>query len=336
MMREFEIERQFDIRIESIKPNKGVYFLKTNKGAKCLKRINYGIQKLCFVYGAKEHLINNGFTRVDKYNLNIEGEPYALVNEDIYTLSEWIEGRECDFHNDDDIVIAAKALANMHIASKGYDPPENSKLKTDLGRWPHLMEKRVKALDKMRDMSRKRSRKGEFDVNYVKNVEFYKELGKRAIKVLNDSNYMEICKVTDEEKSFCHHDYTYHNIIIDKDNNVNIIDFDYCKREVRAYDISNFMTKVLKRREWDINCANLIIDAYNEVSPLSKDEYRVLFAFLLFPQLFWRLGNRYYYNEVNWATNTFNKKIEALISKQEQYMKFIDEFKKVYNQKEDL
>ena len=125
-------------------------------------------------------------------------------------------------------------------------------------------------------------------------------------------------------------------IIIDKDNNVNIIDFDYCKREVRAYDISNFMTKVLKRREWDINCANLIIDAYNEVSPLSKDEYRVLFAFLLFPQRFWRLGNRYYYNEVNWATNTFNKKIEALISEQEQYMKFIDEFKKVYNQKEDL
>ncbi|MDF2884399.1 MAG: cotS1, partial [Clostridiaceae bacterium] len=32
MMREFEIERQFDIKIESIKPNKGVYLLKTNKG----------------------------------------------------------------------------------------------------------------------------------------------------------------------------------------------------------------------------------------------------------------------------------------------------------------
>ncbi|OOB76127.1 hypothetical protein AXF41_13040 [Clostridium haemolyticum] len=53
MMREFEIERQFDIRIENIKPNKGVYFLKTNKGNKCLKRINYGVQKLWFVYWSK-------------------------------------------------------------------------------------------------------------------------------------------------------------------------------------------------------------------------------------------------------------------------------------------
>ncbi|MCY6355523.1 CotS family spore coat protein [Clostridium sp. ZS2-4] len=334
MMREFEIERQFDIRIESIKPNKGVYFLKTNKGMKCLKRINYGVQKLYFVYAAKEHLINNGFEYVDKYDLNIEGEPYALVNEDVYTLSQWLEGRECDFHDNDDIIMAAKALAHMHLASKGYDPPENSKLKTDLGRWPHLMEKRVRALDKMRDMSRKRSRKGDFDFNYVKSVEFYKKLGKRALKVLNDSNYLDICRVTEEEKSFCHHDYTYHNIIMDENNQVNIIDFDYCKREVRVYDISNFMGKVLKRREWNIQCANIIIDAYNEVSPLSKEEYRVLFAFLLFPQRFWRLGNRYYYNEVSWANNTFNKKIQTLISEQEQYMKFIEDFKEAYGQQE--
>ena len=39
-MREFEIERQFDIKIEALKANKGVYYLKTNKGEKCLKKIN--------------------------------------------------------------------------------------------------------------------------------------------------------------------------------------------------------------------------------------------------------------------------------------------------------
>ena len=67
MMREFEIERQFNIKIEMIKANKGVYYLRTNEGERCLKRINYGPQKLLFVYGAKEHLINNGFDKVDRY-----------------------------------------------------------------------------------------------------------------------------------------------------------------------------------------------------------------------------------------------------------------------------
>ncbi|MPN16169.1 Spore coat protein I [bioreactor metagenome] len=75
-----------------------------------------------------------------------------MVNEDIYTLSQWIEGRECDFYNEEDLKIAAQCLAKLHIASKGYEPPENSKLKSDLGRWPHLMEKRIKSFDKMKEM----------------------------------------------------------------------------------------------------------------------------------------------------------------------------------------
>ena len=152
MMREFEIERQFDINIEVIKANKGVYYLKTNKGERCLKRINYGPQKLLFVCGAKQHLIKNGFKNVDDYYLNIDGEPYALVNEDLYTLSKWLGGRECDFHNIVEVRTAAETLAKLHEASKGYEPPENSKLKSDLGRWNHLMEKRIKSFDKMRDM----------------------------------------------------------------------------------------------------------------------------------------------------------------------------------------
>ncbi|MDP4143475.1 MAG: CotS family spore coat protein [Bacillota bacterium] len=334
MMREFEIERQFDIKIESIRPNKGVYFIKTNIGNKCLKRINYGIQKLLFVYAAKEHLINNGFIRVDRYCLNNEGNPYALVNEDIYTLSEWIDGRECNFCSQDDLIRAARTLAAMHEGSKGYEPPENSKLKTDLGRWPHLMEKRVRSFEKMRDMARKKSNKAQFDLDYVKNVDFFKEMGIKSMNILNDSRYMDICKKTDEEKSFCHHDYTYHNIIIDGDNSVNVIDFDYCKREVRAFDVSNFMIKVLKRNDWNVNYAKLILDSYNEVSHLAEEEYRVLYSFLLFPQRFWRLANRFYYNEVNWTHGTFNNKMEELIAERDKYMEFISNFKDIYNQKD--
>lgn len=334
MMREFEIERQFDVKIENLKPNRGVYLLKTNKGLRCLKKINYGTQKLLFVYGAKEHLISNGFTRVDRYCLNIDNNPYALVNDDIYTLSEWIDGRECDFRDKDEIVKAAENLAQLHIASKGYEPPENSKLKTDLGRWPHLMDKRIKSFERMREMARKKSNKTNFDVNYIKAIEFYKNMGRRAVNVLEDSEYMDICEEAEKDKVFCHHDYTYHNIIIDKDGGQNLIDFDYCKREIRVYDLSTFLIKVLKRVDWDIDYANTIIDAYNSVSPLKSDEYRVLFSFLLFPQRFWRLANRFYYNEVNWPINTFNNKMEELIEEQNKYINFIEEFKKTYDQTE--
>ena len=329
-MREFEIERQFNIKIETIKANKGVYYLKTNKGERCLKRINYGPQKLLFVYGAKEHLIKNGFKNVDEYFINIEGDPYALVNEDLYTLSEWLGGRECDFHNIEEVRLAAKTLASMHEASKGYEPPENSKLKSDLGRWNHLMEKRVKSLDKMRDMLRKKINKSDFDMIYMKSMEFYKEMGKKALNTLNESSYYELCALSEAEKSFCHHDFTYHNIILNDKNDVYIIDFDFCKREVRTFDIANFMIKVLKRVDWDISFAEAIIESYNSVSKLSSEEYKVLYAFLQFPQRYWRLANRYYYNEVNWGQNTFYKKLQGIVDEKEQYLKLLDEYEKEY------
>ena len=331
MMREFEIERQFNIKIEVIKANKGIYYLKTNKGERCLKKINYGPQKLLFVYGAKEYLINNGFDKVDRYYLNVDGEPYALVNEDIYTLSEWLKGRECDFHNIEEVKLAAKTLASFHEASKGYDPPENSKLKSDLGRWPHLMEKRIKSLDKMKDMIRKKGNKKDFDLLYLKSMEFYKEMAKKALQTLNNSSYYELCAEAEKEKGLWHHDYTYHNIILDDNNNVNVIDFDYCKREVRTFDISNFMIKVLKRVDWDIDFAKDILEAYQSVSKLNKEEYKVLYAYLQFPQRYWRLANRYYYNEVNWGQNTFAGKLKAIIDEKEKYLDFLNKFSKEYN-----
>ena len=331
-MREFEIERQFNIKIERLKPNKGIYHLKSNKGDRCLKRVSYGVQKLTFIYGAKEHLIKNGFNNVDKYFLNTEGEPYAVVNEDIYTLSNWIEGRECDFTNIEEVKRASKKLAELHEASKGYDPPDNSKLKSDLGKWPYLMEKRGKALEKMRNMARKKNQKKDFDIIYIKNVDFYKELALRASNILNKSKYLELCEEAEKEKIFCHHDYNYHNIIIGEDGEIYIIDFDYCKREIRTYDIANFMKKVLKKVNWDIKYAEAIIDSYGEVSPLKEEEYEVLYAYLLFPQRYWRLANRYYYNEVMWSQNIFMNKINNIINEKESYMNFIEEFKKKYNQ----
>lgn len=330
MMREFEIERQFDIKIETIKATKGVYYLKTNNGERCLKKINYGPQKLLFVYGAKEHLVKNGFDKVDNYFLNIEGEPYALVNEDLYTLSDWLEGRECDFHNIEEVRKASETLAMMHEASKGYDPPENSKLKSDLGRWPTLMTKRIKALDKMKDMIRKKSVKSDFDLIYLKSMDFYKEIGKEALKEMQESEYYQLCMIAEEEKGFCHHDYTYHNIILTEQEDVFVIDFDYCKREVRSFDISNYMTKVLKRVDWSFDFAKVIIESYNSVSKLSQAEYKVIYSYLLFPQRYWRLANRYYYNEVNWGQSTFTNKIESIINEQELYLEFLKKFKEEY------
>ena len=180
-------------------------------------------------------------------------------------------------------------------------------------------------------MTRNKSIKSEFDMLYLKSMEFYKEIGKQALETLKKSDYYELCMIAENEKSFCHHDFTYHNIILSDNMDVHVIDFDYSKREVRTCDISNFMTKVLKRVNWNFDFAKEIINSYNSVSEIKPEEYKVLYAYLQFPQRYWRLANRYYYNEVNWGQNTFANKLSSIIQEQDKYLEFLEKFKKEYN-----
>lgn len=330
MFWEKEIAKRYNLQLESISPTRGVYLIRTNEGVKCLKRLNYGIQKLLFIYGAKEHLINNGFPNVDKYLLTPEGDPYVEFGDDLYVITEWVGGRECDFKNPEDIQKAASTLARLHEASKGYEIIEGAKLKSDLGRWHHLMAKRRDGLKKMKTIAENKLDKTEFDRLFIDNVDLYVGLANEAIDTLSRSKYDEIVKKTMQEKSFCHHDYTYHNIIIDENDNIHVIDFDYCKYEIRAYDISSFIIKVLKRNQWNFDLAKNIIEEYHKVSPIDEEEYMVILAFLKFPQRLWRLANRFYYNESNWPGNTFHRKIKEIIAEKDEFIDFIGQFEYNY------
>lgn len=330
MFWEKEVARQYGLSIESISPTRGIYIIRTDKGIKCLKRLYYGAQKLLFIHGAKEHLINNGFCNIDRLILTSDGAPYVEYGDDLYVITEWVDGRESDFRNYEEVLKAASVLSKLHEASKGYDIIEGSKLKSDLGRWKHLMIKRKDSLKKMKMIAECKLDKSEFDRLYIENVEIYISFANEAIDILNKSKYEDVVKRTVQEKSFCHHDYTYHNILIDKKDNYHVIDFDYCKYELRIYDFVNFLIKVLKRNMWDFNLAVNLINEYSKISPIYEDEKLIMFSLLKFPQRYWRLANRYYYNEANWPDNTFIRKIKEIIEERDSYMNFIGLFEDKY------
>ncbi|SKA76337.1 spore coat-associated protein S [Caloramator quimbayensis] len=329
MVRETEISNQFGFRIYELVPMRGVYLLKTDKGNRCLKKVNYGIQKIMYLYKAKEHIIQNGYENVDRYVLSIEGTPYALVNDDIYVVTEWIDGRECDFKKIEDLKKASANLAKFHICARGFIPDENLKVRNDIGKLPTTLEKRVATLNKMYDIARKIKKKTEFDEIYMSNVDFYINLAKDAINFLDKESYYKVCNESIKESVLCHHDYTYHNIIFDSKDSAHIVDFDYCKSEIQIYDVSTLMIKSLKRLNWNVDYAKIILDSYNSIRPISKEEYNILKTLLLFPQRFWRLANRYYYKEAGWNEVSFTKKLNEIIDEREKYMAFLEKMHEI-------
>jgi CotS family spore coat protein len=326
MVRETEISTQFGFKIYEMLPMKGVYLIKTDQGNKCLKKINYGTQKLMYIYKAKEHIIKNGFDKIDRNILTPEGAPYAFVNDDIYVVTDWIEGRECDFKKEEDLKRAAETLARFHLCARGFTPDEETKVRSDIGKLPNTLEKRLTTLNKMRDLARKNKKKNEFDILYLSNVEFYLKLSKEAMKFLDMESYKKVCSDALSDKVLCHHDFTYHNILFDDNGNSYVIDFDYCKWEMQIYDVATLLIKSLKRLNWDNKHAQLILDSYNAIKPISKHEYNILKTLLIFPQRFWRLANRYYYKEAGWSEASFIKKMKEIIDERESYMNFLSNF----------
>ncbi len=323
MVRETEISTQFGFKIYEMIPMKGVYLIKTDKGNKCLKKISYGTQKLMYIYKAKEHIISNGFDKIDKNYLTPEGAPYAFVNDDIYVVTNWIDGRECDFKKEEDLIRAAETLARFHLCARGFTPDEDTKVRSDIGKLTNTLDKRLATLNKMRDTARKNKRKTEFDMLYLSNVDFYLKLSKEAMKSLDLESYKKVCSDALSDKVLCHHDFTYHNILFEDNGNSYIIDFDYCKWEMQIYDVATLLIKSLKRLNWNMNSGKLVLEAYGNVKPISKDELNILKTLLIFPQRFWRLANRYYYKEAGWSEASFVKKMKEIIDEREEYMNFI-------------
>lgn len=323
MVRETEISTQFGFKIYEMIPMKGVYLIKTDKGNKCLKKISYGTQKLMYIYKAKEHIISNGFDKIDKNYLTPEGAPYAFVNDDIYVVTNWIDGRECDFKKEEDLKRAAETLARFHLCARGFTPDEDTKVRSDIGKLTNTLDKRLATLNKMRDTARKNKRKTEFDMLYLSNVDFYLKLSKEAMKSLDLESYKKVCSDALSEKVLCHHDFTYHNILFEDNGNSYVIDFDYCKWEMQIYDVATLLIKSLKRLNWDMNSGKLVLEAYSNINPVSKQELNILKTLLVFPQRFWRLANRYYYKEAGWSEASFVKKMKEIIDEREEYMNFI-------------
>jgi CotS family spore coat protein len=329
MVRETEISNQFGFRIYDCIPKKGVYLLKTDKGDKCLKKISYGIQKLNYIYKAKNHIISNGFERVDRYNLSLNNNPYALVNEDIYIVTDWIDAKEADFKVLEDVKIAARTLAKFHIAARGFDLEENLKVRCDVGKLPYTLEKRLRTLKKMKHMAEKSKKKTEFDMLYLSSIDSFYELAKKAYETINMESYKKVCDMSLNKKVLCHHDYTYHNILIKNSDEVYLVDFDYLKSEVQVYDLSTLIVKTLKRVDWNIDYAVVILKEYSAIRELTSDEKEVLKTLLKFPQRFWRLANRYYYKEAAWTEATFLKKMKEIVDEKDRYLEFLSKLDEI-------
>jgi spore coat protein I len=323
------IAKEFNFKLISYKPLRAVYIAETNKGPIVVKETDRDPDKLLYIHGMKEYLYEKGFANVDRYEIAQNGLPFIIQDNRIFVVEKVIEGRECSFTNLFDREGAVLALAELHKKGKGYEAPTGAYKRENYGRWDSSYLKKIDYILNLKDTVKKKKKKDFFDKMFLQDVDFMVDMAWQAYDTLKSSDYQSICKKAKKEKWICHHDYTYHNIIIGKNNEVSVIDFDYSCHELPIYDLANYILKALKRFSFDIDMALRILNLYDSVQPISKEDLQLMQAIFEFPQRFWRISERYYEKKTDWTEDGFLNKYEDVYIFREYITDFTRDFRKL-------
>lgn len=273
---------------------KDVYKVHTDRGLMNLKISPLIPKRLAFVHQAVQHLISTGFERMNPIIPTIDGRTYIDDGVYAYTLFQWVPGRQCNFKNQKELVDSTKILAEFHRKTAGFAPPPASNMRDRLGKCRRHFEERYQELMDYQAMALQRPN-DPFAAIYLENVNFFLPMALKALEKLNDSCYQQLVDLAVTKKTFCHGDPAARNFIITPDQEIFVIDFDSCRLDLPVMDLIKFTRRVLKKHHWNVATAKVLIDAYQQVSPLSPGELDVMKAVFYFPQKFWRMANRHFH-----------------------------------------
>ena len=320
------IEKNYDISVDSIEKIKNVYKIKSSDNSKfCLKVIGYTYPHFYFVISAMEHLKNRNYENILEIIVNKENKNYISFNDKFAYLTKWIDCRQANYDNPVDLENATINLAKLHRYSEGFSI--NSKMKPRIywGNWIKNFETRGKEILDFKNRIYQKAYKSDFDLLYLTIIN--KELKKVEDSIINlkKSGYREIMSKEIMKRGFCHHDYAHHNVLFDCNNNINIIDFDYCILDTHLHDLGSLCIRVMKDGKWEINKFQEIINNYSKLKKVEEDEIKILKYFFMFPQGYWQLGIQYYWEQQPWKEEVFIEKILRYINDMKMRDEFIEE-----------
>lgn len=300
-------EEFFDVlgvKVYDIIPLRRVFVLFTDKGKRILKTTNSEDDRINFINKAL-NIVKEKDKYILQYCANSNGEIVTEWKGKSYVLLDMIEGREANFTNPIEVEWCTKALAKFHDASKEIIndfTTEEVQMNSSRNLIYEFLNDLCLIIEAERIIS-KFSYKNEFDSLFLQNVAKAKNDLNKSINLLMESEYKKMYSDM-KNRVICHLDLAHHNFIIDEEN-VNIIDFDYCKIDIRTMDIYNLMVKVVKNYAYDKGIIKKIIEDYSSVSEVSKKEKQLIFAMLNYPRDFVNIVKDYYLKQKSWDDEVF-------------------------------
>ena len=128
-----QVLEQYPFLVNQTYKGRGTLILDTDQGLKILKEYKGSEARADFLYHVLMYLKENGQRRVDSIVKTKEERTIAKdIDETLYIVRDWHEGRECDTKNRDDILKSLRQLAEVHNVLHRYTGEIPDFLKIDI------------------------------------------------------------------------------------------------------------------------------------------------------------------------------------------------------------
>lgn len=318
------VQRGYGIRVLKIIPHRNVYRLETNLGTHFFKPFLLSEEKLQLIASAKEHLLNQGFTRLIPFVPTLAGKPYYKQGNQLFYMTEWIEGHPSNYDNPFELRHGVQMFAEFHQAAQGFQPEQE--VPSYLGRWPEIFAKRLEDLQICKERAKTHNSSTGFETLFLQQADYYIEEAVRSLQLLAESGYHYICTNECKKLPFCHHDAAHHNVMITTKNEPMLIDYDYLIRDLHIHDLASLVIRNGKASGWNLKRCAFLLNTYQSVQSVSLPEMKVMQAFMVFPYDIWHLIRARYLSRKPWPLGYYLKEWERKTRNEEARQVFLRRF----------
>ncbi|MBQ7926174.1 MAG: phosphotransferase [Lachnospiraceae bacterium] len=309
---------QYDIEVLRTRKGRGAYIIDTPKGPLIFKEYIGPESRAAIQNRLLEQIREAGVVPVELL-IPTKEDTFLVKDTDEtgYILKTYPEGRELNIGDREECREAVRVLAKLHrnMILQELPEPADQYLSFQEKRY----EKGCKELRRVRKYLLQRSQKSDFELSLLHHYGYFQE---QADRVLEEwSRYSRLQER--DPGAFCHGDYQYHNILLG-DRGMIVVNFEKFVGDNQIRDLYLLLRKLLEKSSWSLSLGQELIEAYEQISPLSALSRIDLYYRLAYPEKFRKIVNFYYNSGKAWIPGRNQEKLDKIIEQEKEKQYFLE------------
>ncbi len=262
------------------------------------------------------------------------GEYFYKSHKSYYYLTLYNNGIQFEFKKKEHVKLLAYNLSEFHTSSINVNL-KSVNLKDKVKNLSKNIMENIYSFDRITSIINNRNVISRFDEMYLKCLPYYTNLALISLSQIKDISVNSLINDGEINKVICINKFRNEELQL-INNQIYFNNLSKCTINLRVQDLYEILMKTYHYSQVDehLDFTIDIITEYNKNHLLTKNELKLLFAMVIFPYKFYRLGKRRYFTKKDWSESKYINNFKRVTTYSLRGKKFINGFIEFINEYE--